>query len=155
MSTEESPKLHLYIARIIVWTMYNAASTGALVVTIIFWTSMYPSISSDGPIENINLQVHLINSLIIFIEHFVTAVPLRILHFSYPFAYLLLYTIFSATFWAGDHSRVIYGILDWNKPGLATGMVFLVGLIVVPALHFLFYLIYKFRVFVYMRLLAQ
>ncbi|XP_050412142.1 protein rolling stone [Patella vulgata] len=153
MSMQESPKVHFYIARIVVWVIYNAVSTGALVVTIIFWTSIYPTMPG-GPIGNYNLQLHILNSLIIFIEHFVTAVPFRILHFIYPFVYLLLYTIFSAIYWAGDHSRVIYDILDWNKPGPTTGVVLLIGLIVVPLLHFLFYLIYKLRVFAYKRLAA-
>ena len=137
----------------VVWVLFNVISTAALMVTIVFFVFLFPLLSDYPSINLENLQVHLINSVIVVVEHLVTAVPYRLLHVLWPFLYGVLYMFFSVVYWAGDHSRVIYpNILDWNQAGTTVGYVLMIGFFIIPLLHFVFFLCHKAKMAIYRRL---
>ncbi|KAK7102259.1 protein rolling stone-like [Littorina saxatilis] len=132
-----------------VWISFNVISSAALMVTIVFFAFLFRQLSDYPNISLENLQVHLLNSVIVFIEHLVSAVPFRLLHVIYPFAYGVIYMAFSVIYWAGDHNRVMYpNILDWNYPGSTVLYVLLIGFILIPLLHFFFFLLHKLKVLI-------
>ncbi|XP_030080024.1 protein rolling stone-like [Drosophila hydei] len=111
----------------IYWCSHFMTTVLALIITLVFWTALYPSMS-DGPIGLYNLWAHAFNSICMLFDCFVLAFPTRLMHSVYPLAAGLVYGLFSLVyFWAGgtDYfgNRFIYFILDWEKPGLAIGSV--------------------------------
>ncbi|KAH9487792.1 hypothetical protein Btru_068350 [Bulinus truncatus] len=61
----------------IVWILFSAVSVAAVVVTLVFWIILVPSNTDLGQPNNDNIQLHLINSVLILIEHTLTAIPVR------------------------------------------------------------------------------
>jgi hypothetical protein len=146
----QRPSLPWYVC--IVWVMFAAISAAAPMVSIMFFTFLFPRMDDYPSIGLENLQVHLLNSVIVLLEHFLTAVPCRLLHMVYPIVYGCIYMVFSVVYWAGDHSRVMYpGILDWNKPGPTTGYVLVIGFVFIPLLHTVFFIIYKAKMIILRR----
>lgn len=136
----------------IVWVQYNTISAAALMVTIVFFAFLFPLLSDYPNIGLENLQVHLINSVIILLEHAMSAVPYRLLHIIYPLLYGVIYMVFSVVYWAGDHDRVMYpNILDWNKPATTVGYVLLIGFVFIPLLHTFFFGLYKMKMLILRR----
>lgn len=128
-----------------VWILFNVVSAAAVMVTIVFFIFLFPGLPSYPRISLENLQEHLLNSVIIVIEHLVSATPYRLLHVVYPFIYGLIYVFFSVAYWAVDHKHVMYPILDWNKPGPTMGYVLMIGFVFIPILHSLFFAVHKLK----------
>lgn len=133
----------------ITWILFSAVSSGGFMVTIVFFSFLYPYMDNVNGIDLENLQVHLLNSVIIFLEHIVTGAPYRLLHFVYPFLYGLIYMTFSLIYWAIDNHHVMYPILDWSRPWPTVGIVFLIGFVLLPLFHTFFFLVYKTKMAVY------
>lgn len=145
---ESRTSLPWYFA--LVWILFNAASVGAVMVSLVFWAILVPG-SDLGMLTNDNIQLHLINSVLILIEHGVTAVPIRLLHVVYPILYGVIYALFSVFYWVDDHSHVMYFILDWGKPGPTVGYVFLVGLVIIPLIHLVIFGLYRLKLCLFQR----
>ena len=137
----------------VVWVLFNIVSTAALMVTIVFFLFLFPMFSDYPNIDLENLQVHLLNSVIIVIEHLVSGIPCRLLHVIWPFLYGIIYMSFSIIYWAGDHSRVMYpNILDWNQAGTTVGYVLMIGFVIIPSLHGIYFVLHKAKMAIYQRL---
>ena len=130
------------------------ASAGSATVTAMFFIFLWPLFASST-IGQMNLQLHGINSVIILIEHLVSAVPYRLLHYVYALSYGLAYLIFSAIFYAAGNDDPIYPILDWTNPGFTMIIVVLVGFVVLPLLQVFFFVIYKVRLCLFDALTRQ
>lgn len=70
----------------------------------------------------------------------VTRLPLRLLHFLYPVALGVIYTLFSAIYYTlggtnqnGD--AYIYSVLDWSKPGRTLAVSSLSNFVFIPMVH--------------------
>ena len=87
--------------------------------------------------------------MLVLLEHSVSAVPTRLLNVVNPILYCIIYTVFSIVFWEMDHTHVMYPILDWSKPGATTGVIVIVGFVVIPLIHFGFYGLYRLRMKIY------
>lgn len=79
--------------------------------------------------------------------------PVRILHVYQPVLYGFVYSIFTAIYFAADSTITpIYAFLDFRKkPGLAIGLEVFVVLLLIPAVHFLFWTLYKLRVCIWQK----
>ncbi|XP_005096245.1 uncharacterized protein LOC101853781 [Aplysia californica] len=133
----------------LLWVIFNAVSVSAIMVTIVFWCILFPGSGLHFDMENV--QLHLVNSVLVLLEHAVTALPVRILHVIYPIIYGLIYMAFSLFYWVDDHSHVMYPILDWGKPGPTVGYVLLVGFVIMPIIQLLIYGFYRLRLAIYRR----
>ncbi|XP_059169688.1 uncharacterized protein LOC131951340 [Physella acuta] len=132
----------------LVWILFNAASVGAVMVTLVFWAILVPG-TQLGTLTVDNLQLHLVNSILIILEHAVTALPVRLFHVIYPIFYGLIYVFFSIFYWVDDHSHVIYSILDWGNVGPTIGYVLLIGLVIIPVIHLCFYGFYRLKIILF------
>ncbi|XP_062130307.1 LOW QUALITY PROTEIN: protein rolling stone-like [Drosophila sulfurigaster albostrigata] len=138
----------------IYWASHFTTTVLALMITLVFWTALYPSMAG-GPIGLYNLWAHAFNSVCMLIDCFVIAFPTRLMHFIYPLVIGLTYGIFSliyyfagGTDYGGNH--FIYFILDWERPGLAIGSV--CGCIVLALIFcVMVFWIYRFRIWIYER----
>lgn len=74
------------------WWMFDLAFTSSLMVVILFWTGVYNPGMTLSPI---NFFVHGVNFVLMFIELFFCAIPVKLLHFYKLFTYGLSYVIFT------------------------------------------------------------
>lgn len=156
ISDDETDSGHVHVLQWysrFVWILYNVISSSALMVTLMFFVFIWPDMkSSTGGIDEINLQLHGINTVIIVLEHLLSAVPVRLLHCVYPIIFGLVYVIFSAIYWGVNHDNVMYpGVLDWNSPSKTVGILFLVALVVIPFFHIAFFILHKLKLYIHWR----
>ncbi|XP_030377534.1 protein rolling stone-like [Scaptodrosophila lebanonensis] len=138
----------------IYWISHFSTVTLALLITLVFWAALYPTMPEMGA-ELYNLWAHAFNTICMLFDCFMVAFPTRLMHFIYPFAIGLIYGVFSLIYYlAGGEdfagNRFIYYILDWSKPGLAIGTV--CGCVVLMTLFcILIFWIYRLRLWLYGR----
>lgn len=125
----------------LIWLVHTTALDGSIIITITYYALLTPVFSSTS------INNHLINTVIMLIDLFVIAVPVRLYHFVYMSLYALTYTIFSLILFGTGYNTAIYGPLDWEMgPGLAAGLA--IGLILLGSLiaHTIMYGLYRLRV---------
>ncbi|KAL4225328.1 hypothetical protein ACF0H5_016016 [Mactra antiquata] len=136
----------------LVWLFYNVASSASIMVSLLFWVFIFPQLGELSGYEMmVNLQLHAVTSVIIIIEHCVSAVPIRILHYTHTLTYGIIYIIFSGIYYAVDHRHVLYPILDWGKPEPTAIMLIITAFVVLPIIQLILFLIYKLRIFIFDR----
>ena len=146
---QETRTIPIYMK--ISWCLFSIVSSSASVVTIVYFTALYPRVG-PGYISEEDINLHLMNSVLVLLEYVISALPLRLLHIIYPELYGLTYVIFSYVYWTFDHSRVLYpGVLDWNYPRKTIIHLFLVAAIGVPALHFFWFTLYQLGLYIHKR----
>lgn len=101
----------------VLWVMQNVVFLPALLITVAYWSLVY---SPAFPITAINVDVHIINSVYVLIDLWISATPIRILHFYIPLCFMFIYLIFTLIYWAvggttPDGSTAIYPIMDWEN----------------------------------------
>lgn len=62
-----------------------------------------------------NILKHFINSVFVLVNLLLTRKPYRILHFYIPFAYSVVFILFSLVYQIGFNQNAIYSALDWNS----------------------------------------
>ena len=134
------------------WILSDIVSVFAIIVTTIYWFAIYPSVQTDmdqTPLSiYMDLNVHALNSLFLFVEIVLSARPVRILHIIYPMIYGLIYVMFALIYWLQDkQNHVIYNVLDFNHPGVVLLTVLGLALIVIPLLQLLHFGIYRLKLF--------
>ena len=121
----------------IIWILHTIAMDANLVVTIAFWSLLYPYMPFERPLWS-EICRHGLGLLYIFAERVFIAFPFRMLHCVYSLFFMLGYLILSlCLFLIG--SPPPYPILDWkNAPmnSLATCSMIAVATL---AAHFLNY----------------
>ncbi|RZB39840.1 hypothetical protein BDFB_000206 [Asbolus verrucosus] len=133
------------------WVTNVVATDIAFGVTALYWSLIYDEKSMN--FDAMNFFVHANNSVLMMIDMFMVAHPIRLLHCCYPIVFGICYAVFSVIFYAaGGISRegqvYIYNILDWRKPGLTTIIcVAVLGFIVV--VHIVCWGLYKFRMWLH------
>lgn len=129
----------------VLWLLYNVAVTMALSVTILYWILEY-----NG--ENIiyaNINFHVLNSVLVILEHSLSSMPWRLLHVVYPMMFSILYTVANVMYWIWIDKKPIYRLVNYSKdPGLGVGMELLGIFVVVPVVHMFFYVVYRLRCFI-------
>ena len=106
-------------------------------------------ISFSTAIDFANANHHLINSVYVFTDVWITGVPFRILHFWHTEIYGIAYLIFSLIHW-GAGGDPIYPVLDYsNDP--TTAAICIVGLafVGVPLFHMIMFGCFWLRVLIY------
>ncbi|XP_072164282.1 protein rolling stone-like [Diadema setosum] len=141
------------------WALFNINVMIAPLVTVVYWSVLHDySPPEEGEVRNpldvgLNVNVHAMNGILIILDLFVSAHPIRIVHWIYGLAYGLVYGIFTVIYWAagGVNSwgeTAIYPILDWGEiPGLtcayAVGLLLVLGVIQCIA-----YALYRLRLYI-------
>ncbi|XP_021344006.1 protein rolling stone-like [Mizuhopecten yessoensis] len=137
----------------LVWVLLNIMSSCSVMVTLIFFIFLWPQMNTDNqPIDLGNLQLHGINSVIVFLECLLTAAPVHLLHFVFPLTYGIVYLVFTAIFYGAGNKDPIYPeVLDWNsdKVGQTMIMVLVVGFVILPLLQVFFFIIYRLKLWLY------
>lgn len=128
------------------WVFFTAIISIEILVTVVYW-SFLSHIGTNSPAAN--THQHVMNSVLIIIDIFVNAVPIRLLHVIYVMPYGATYLVFTLILHgAGVKSQYYRGLLDWREsPGVSAGVC--IGLIVIgaPILHSLVFGLYHLRMY--------
>ena len=135
----------------ITWVLADILYVFALVVTIVYFTALYPLV---GETNFIDINVHGINSVFVLLDAFLVARPVRLLHIVYPLIYGAIYVLFSTVYWSTNKEvNVLYpGVLDWNHPTQTAIVISGLCFIALPLLHMLHFGIYRLRLFMFRKM---
>lgn len=150
--SQSSADFSISILLKVVWLLYNIASCSCVMVTILFWIFLWPYMEVDGFAFLLNFQLHAVTSIIIILEHIVSAVPIRLYHYIYTFIFGAIYIIFSLIYYAVDKVVIYPVMLDWGKPVTPVVVSLVSSLVVGPLAHLFFFGIYKFKLYIYSKL---
>lgn len=142
------------------WMLYDIICITAPVVSVVYFTTIYPKIKNRyGPsgISLEDLNVHGINSVIVLVEMCLTSYPVRLLHALYPVMYGFAYVVFSLSYWSSDpvHNVLYPGVLDWNSPGKAIMVVLALAFIGIPFLQLIHFGFYQLKLLVFRKLYGR
>jgi len=131
------------------WIWFNIIIANSIIVTVVYWSILYQSLLAQGILTGTNfwdVSVHGLNSAFVLIELIFNHVPVRLLHFSHPLVYIVLYVIWSGIFWAlRPGLNVLYpGILDWRNPS-QTAIACVLILLVLMVIHLVVFGVYKIK----------
>ena len=99
----------------------------------------------------LDINIHGVNSIIMLLDNFFTAIPVRLLHVIYPAIYGAIYVIFTAIYFAFDtENHVVYpGLLDWRSPGVTIAVVIVVIGVLLPLIQLVWYGWYRLRLWTF------
>lgn len=146
---DSSPEISIppWLVRI-TWFMFDVSLSWSPVVAIVYWSVLHGLLSLDTVGKRYyNIQIHAVPGVTIILELLLSAVPVRMSHFLYPYLVGIIYLIFNAIYCLSGAldpitgRNQIYPFLDWiGNPAmcLVFGLVISAVLIVT---YFVLYLI--------------
>ena len=135
------------------WIIFSIISSGAIIVSIVYFSVLYPKINPGKPPKIQDIHVHGVNSLVIILELCFNAIPIRLAHAIYPLIYGMIYMSFSLVFWGLDNTRVIYPVvLDWNNLKTTLPSLLILACVIVPIVQLLLFYAYRLKMKLYHRL---
>ena len=125
-----------------------------LQVTLIYFPFLLPLAMKENPefaASPLDINIHGVNSIIMLLDNFFTAIPVRLLHVIYPIIYGAIYVIFSAIYFAFDpENHVVYpGLLDWRSPGVTIAVIVVVVGVLLPLIQLAWYGWYRLRLWTF------
>ncbi|XP_002163736.3 uncharacterized protein LOC100206519 [Hydra vulgaris] len=119
----------------------------SLIVTLVYWLLLFRTDRLPTPLAwFLNIDRHLIMLVWVIIDHVITKIPIRVLHFVYPSTLFLLYNIFNIVY-TKLTKIIIYPIVNIDKePVMTVGLVLAASFLCVPIVQvFLYWIIYRLR----------
>ena len=126
-------------------------------MTIIYFAFLYPLALDNDPefaSSFLDINIHGINTLIMIVDNFLSAVPIRIMHVIYPILYGLIYVLFSLIYYATDtENHILYpDILDWSRPEITIPVIIIVVGILMPLIQLIWYGWYRLRLWTFSKI---
>ncbi|XP_017860353.1 PREDICTED: protein rolling stone isoform X1 [Drosophila arizonae] len=134
----------------IYWSMHIITLVLSIVITIIYWTVLYDA--NESNLDATNVLTHAFNSICMFIDLWIVAHPLRLLHVFLPVTFGIIYAIFSYIYHlcGGINKKgkpYIYHVIDWNQPSSALLTVLCV-LLLSCCIYALLFVFFKLRLYI-------
>lgn len=133
------------------WLLSDIVQVFSVVVTVIYFTAIYPTLTVTNSELFNDFNVHAVNTVFVLLDAAVCARPARVLHLVYPVGYGLVYIVFSVVVY-GVSGTVIYNVLDYSQPLYPAVTVPGLALIVIPLLQLAFYGLYRLKLRISMKL---
>ena len=140
----------------LLWVIHDMISGAAPVVSIIYFAALYPSVLEENPelaASALDINIHGINSVIMVLENFVAAIPVRLLHIIYPMIYGLVYVAWSVIYFYMDpENNVLYvKLLDWNYPEITIPVILGVLFLMMPLIQLFWFGCYRLRLTIFQK----
>ncbi|XP_072018275.1 protein rolling stone-like [Amphiura filiformis] len=138
------------------WLLLNIYMNISILVTIVYWSFLHSPYSS----LYYDLTEHTFPSILGLLDVILTPIPVRLIHFVYPFTYGMSYMLFTVIYWAAGgtdpngNSGIYPGFLDWDEPGTTTLHVVLCGVAICLTQVFLWGL-FKIKMAVFRRTVSS
>ncbi|XP_034474142.1 protein rolling stone [Drosophila innubila] len=133
----------------IYWSMHIITLVLSVVITIIYWSILYDA--NESALDATNVLTHGFNSICMFIDLWIVAHPLRLLHVFLPVLFGIIYAIFSYIYqMCGGMNKkgkpYIYHVIDWSQPRNA--FITVLGVLVLSCcVYALLFAFFKLRLF--------
>ncbi|XP_062127035.1 protein rolling stone [Drosophila sulfurigaster albostrigata] len=133
----------------IYWSMHIITLVLSIVITIIYWSILYDA--NESALDATNVLTHGFNSICMFIDLWIVAHPLRLLHAFLPVVFGVIYAIFSYIYQmcGGINKKgkpYIYHVIDWSQPKSA--FITVLGVLVLSCcIYALLFVFFKLRLF--------
>lgn len=123
------------------WVLYNIAVPLALLITIFYWALLYDTGVEEELNMGLDIAVHGLNAVLVFMKLMSVRHRSRILHFYHPLIVALVYMIFGLIHYAAggadqNGNHWIYPVINWADPGPTSLLVFMTALMLL-GLHLL------------------
>lgn len=130
----------------VTWLLYAIAANNSILITAVFWTLLY----NGYGVGELDITFHLLNSVFMLGETFLSSIPVQLLHVVYAVLYASAYCLFTVLYWfLGGRgvfgNRYIYPILDYSKPGEAVVIMVLYGFVGLPVTQLIHFGLFKLR----------
>jgi hypothetical protein len=131
-----------------IWVLYNFSANNAVLITCLYWGLIF-----NGTTDALDVSTHLLNTVFVLIEVFLSSIPIHLLHVVYSSCFVVVYMLFTVIYWAAGGTVIgkpyVYPYIDYeSKPGLAVGLfcgcLFVGG----PICQLFFFGLYKLRQFI-------
>ncbi|KAH8293273.1 hypothetical protein KR018_006723, partial [Drosophila ironensis] len=135
------------------WGMHIITLVLSIVITIIYWSILYDA--NESTLDATNVLTHAFNSICMFIDLWIVAHPLRLLHIFLPVVFGVVYAIFSYIYQlcGGINKKgkpYIYHVIDWSKPQSA--FITVLGVLILSCcIYILLFAFFKLRLFLHRR----
>ncbi|EDW52215.1 protein rolling stone [Drosophila sechellia] len=135
------------------WGMHIISLVLSIVITIIYWSILYDA--NESALDATNVLTHAFNSICMFIDLWIVAHPLRLLHIFLPVLFGVVFAIFSYIYHlcGGINKKgkpYIYYVIDWSKPQNA--FITVVGVLLLSCcIYVLLFAFFKLRLFLHRR----
>ncbi|CAG9136773.1 unnamed protein product [Plutella xylostella] len=118
------------------WLLFNIATPLAFLITIFYWTLLYNAGVEEELNHALDVCVHGVNSVVMFLLLLSSAQPARLLHAHQPLLLAVVYVVFGAVFYAAGGTDpfgnpYIYIVVDWANPGPTTALVAITGVLLI------------------------
>ena len=135
------------------WCLFLVGGEAAVLIALLFWTTLYDTPNSTGPVS---VHLHLVNAVVALIDLWVSGVPIFLLQFVYVQGFGAAYVGFTGMYYAFGNTSAIYPVLDYkSNPGLAVGLAVGMGVFGTVAVHLIFLAQYLCRRYATGRLLLK
>lgn len=135
------------------WILYSTSVDSAFTVSVGYW--LYKPFSRKQVPLYLDMY-HFWNSVLMLMDLFIVAIPVRLLHVYTSIIFAFIYVIFTICYEYTGHTDphgkpYIYPVLRWKKDvGLAVGGV-LVGLICLVVIRCVVFCLYKLRSWIFLK----
>ena len=80
------------------WALFTLAATVSPGISTAFWLVIYDP-KNENSSDAISLMTHAINSIVIFMDHIISIIPIRFSHIYLPFLLAFTYLLFSLIYY--------------------------------------------------------
>lgn len=128
------------------WILYYVSSVGSFAVTFVYYSLLF----TGGKLQLVDTSLHLVNSLQMAVDTFISAIPVYASHFYIGMIYGIIYTIFNFFYWVSGNregdDHVVYPILNWGeRPLFCLFTIFISAVVIFPLGHAFHYGLYVLR----------
>nr|XP_039260346.1 protein rolling stone-like [Styela clava]XP_039260347.1 protein rolling stone-like [Styela clava]XP_039260348.1 protein rolling stone-like [Styela clava] len=131
------------ILRSTTWMLFSISATAQVLIFLTYWVFLAPIAAPEDIPTPYNIHRHAINLLLVLIDVFVAAFPIRLPHAVYAMIVAFLYCLMTLIEHLTGGISAVYPFLNWaTNPGLAAGIcvgLSILGPIVVQSIFFGFY----------------
>ena len=126
-------------------------------VTIVYWGFLYQPGEITGMSLVLDISLHLLGTIALILDVFISAFPIRLAHVVYPLIYGLMYVLFSLLYCYLGGAKIvgdcdIYPVLDWEIGEIDPTLGYIVMCFIFFLLGFsMYYSIYRMRLIIYYR----
>ncbi|XP_041974865.1 protein rolling stone-like [Aricia agestis] len=122
------------------WVLHNMSVPVAFLITLFYWTILYEAGVSEEMNLGLDVSIHGINSVVMFLLLSSSSHPSRLVHVLHPMLFALTYVAFSLIYYLAGGvdtagNRYVYPVLYWGSAGKAFLVVVITGLLLI-VLHF-------------------
>ncbi|XP_078487925.1 protein rolling stone-like [Ciona intestinalis] len=131
----------------VVWILFDVSFSVSLVTNVLYWSLL--RVGSVDLITSFNIHSHAITFVMLLIDVFIIAYPIRLLHFLYGMCYGLVYTAFTLILHGSGYISAVYELINWDKGArIATAICFVSSFVAIPLVHLLAFGLYHLRCFI-------